>query len=67
MSKELMSNYSVGDLAQMGLTEKRSLPSLYDYFQLLGPQATKMLRGREEATSPQAPYMQRQSLRRRIR
>tara|TARA_R110002020_G_scaffold138354_2_gene308279 strand:- start:10288 stop:10977 length:690 start_codon:yes stop_codon:yes gene_type:complete len=43
------------------------LPSLFDYFQLLEPQAMKMLRGRQEATSPQAPYMQRPSFQRRIR
>ena len=43
------------------------LPSLFDYFQLLEPQAMKMLRSGQEATSPQAPYMQRPSFQRRIR
>ena len=66
LSSEL-SEYSMSDLSSMGLTEKRNLPSLFDYFQLLEPQAMKMIRGSQEAISPQAPYMQRPSLRRRIR
>ena len=66
LSSEL-SEYSMSDLSSMGLTEKRNLPSLFDYFQLLEPQAMKMLRSGQEATSPQAPYMQRPSLQRRIR
>ena len=66
LSSEL-SEYSMSDLSSMGLTEKRNLPSLFDYFQLLEPQVMKMIRGSQEAISPQAPYMQRPSLRRRIR
>jgi len=66
LSKKLVS----GD---MGITDyvkaagAHQLPSLYDYFELLQPRLQKGLRGRGEATSPAAPYMQRPSIRRRIR
>ena len=42
-------------------------PSLFDYYQFLSPKAIKMIRGKQEATVPTAPYLRRPSLRRRIR